>query len=77
MTEGYVLIQTTAGKVPDVLRAVRALSGVKMAHAVTGPYDIIAYIEASDFNTCGHLIMDRLQKINGVWRTLTCPAVET
>lgn len=77
MTEGYVLIQTTAGKVPDVLTEVRRLRGIKMAHAVTGPYDIIAYVEASDFNTAGHLIMDQLQKINGVWRTLTCPAVET
>jgi DNA-binding Lrp family transcriptional regulator len=70
----YVLITTDSGGVMDVLAAIRAIKGVKTAHATIGPYDIIAFVEFSEPDNLTSLIVDKIQKIEGVSRTLTCIA---
>ena len=72
--QAYVLITTDAGKVMDVLAAIKTIEGVKSAHATIGPYDIIAFIEFSDPETLKSLIIDKIQKVPGISRTLTCLA---
>jgi len=44
----YICIESTPGKVSQVVEAVAKLPGVKMAHAVTGSYDVIAFVGAKD-----------------------------
>ncbi|MDI6822464.1 MAG: Lrp/AsnC ligand binding domain-containing protein [Actinomycetota bacterium] len=73
---GYVLIQTYPGKAAEVCRKASNLTGVKMADLITGPFDVIVHVDTTDFSACGHLVMDQIQKIDGVWRTLTCLTVE-
>jgi DNA-binding Lrp family transcriptional regulator len=46
-------------------------SEVKSAVVVTGPYDVIALIEAPDLQALGRVITERIQTIEGVERTLT------
>jgi len=49
---------------------------VTQVDAITGEYDAIAQVEAKDVKGIGALIVDRLQGVSGVVRTITCLAVE-
>ena len=46
-----------------------------MAEDVTGPYDVIARVEASSIDELGRLVVSHVQLIEGITRTLTCPVV--
>lgn len=70
----YILITTDAGKVMDVLAAIKKIKGVKSAHAIIGPYDIIAFVEFGSPDDLTSLIIDKIQKVEGLSRTLTCIA---
>ena len=75
MVEAYVLIQTQVGKSAEVADVARKIPGVGFADAVAGPYDVVVRAEAADLNRLGTLIVDKLQAVVGVTRTLTCPVV--
>lgn len=76
MVKAYVLITAEAGKASAVVKATKKIAGVKSVDGVTGPYDAIAYVEAENFDYMGNLIVSKIQKINGVIRTLTCIVVQ-
>jgi DNA-binding Lrp family transcriptional regulator len=67
----YVFIESTPGKPSQVAEAVAKLPGVQMAHAVTGSYDVIAFVEAKDVNALGELISTRVHRVPGVLKTTT------
>jgi DNA-binding Lrp family transcriptional regulator len=71
----YILIQTEVGKAADVATQVRAVPGVAEADDVTGPYDVIARAEADSIDDLGRLVVSKVQMIDGITRTLTCPVV--
>ncbi len=71
----YVLIQTEVGKAADVANEVRAIDGVVSADDVTGPYDVIARAESGSMDDLGKMVVSRVQMIEGITRTLTCPVV--
>ncbi len=75
MVEAYVLIQTEVGKAAQVADEVRKIQGVESADDVTGPYDVIARVEADDVDQLGKLVVARIQGVEGITRTLTCPVV--
>ncbi|MGO9856557.1 MAG: Lrp/AsnC family transcriptional regulator [Acidimicrobiales bacterium] len=72
----YVLIQTDVGKAAQVARQVGALEGVVVAEGVTGPYDVIAGVEAPTMNDLGRMVVRDIQQIEGITRTITCPVVK-
>jgi DNA-binding Lrp family transcriptional regulator len=72
---GYVLIQTEVGKAAGVARQIAEIPGVVLAEDVTGPYDVIARVEASSIDELGRLVVSQVQMIEGITRTLTCPVV--
>ncbi len=72
MVQAYVLIRILPGKLSDALAHILRTPGVKMAHAVTGPTDIIAFVETESMDTLGRLIVSRFQETTGVTRTTTC-----
>ncbi|MEX1177696.1 MAG: Lrp/AsnC ligand binding domain-containing protein [Nitriliruptor sp.] len=76
MVEAYILIQTELGAAAAVAAATGELPGVVAAHDVTGPYDVIVKVEATDVNELGRLVVSRLQGIEGIIRTLTCTVVD-
>lgn len=76
MVEAYVLIQTEVGKAAQVAMEVDAIDGVKSAQAVTGPYDAVVHAEADDVDALGKLVVAKIQAIEGITRTLTCPVVK-
>ena len=71
----YVLIQTEVGKAAQVSSEVSGIAGVVSAEDVTGPYDVIVRAEASNVDELGKLVVAKVQGIEGITRTLTCPVV--
>lgn len=71
----YILVQTELGKAAEVAAAVAALPGVIAADDVTGPYDVIVRASAADIDELGRMVATRLQAVDGITRTLTCPIV--
>lgn len=76
MVEAYVLIQTEVGKAAQVAMAVEKIEGVQAAQAVTGPYDAVVHAAADDVDSLGKLVVAKIQAIEGITRTLTCPVVK-
>lgn len=73
--EAYILIQTAVNSEP-VARAIRTVEGITSAEDVCGPYDVIARAAASDMDSLGRLVVAKIQAVEGITRTLTCPIVE-
>jgi len=73
--KAYVLIETQVGKTKQVVEAIRKLTGVASVDSVTGPYDIIAIIQADNLNDIGILIVDKVHTTTGISRTVTCLAL--
>jgi DNA-binding Lrp family transcriptional regulator len=73
--EAYVLIQTEVGKAAQVAQEVGSIEGVIASEGVMGPYDVIARAEATDDDSMAKLVVSRVQLIDGITRTLTCPVV--
>ena len=75
MVHAYILIQTEVGKAAAVADEVRSISGVTEAEDVTGPYDVIVRAEARNLAELSKLVVARVQAVDGITRTLTCPVV--
>ena len=75
MVQAYILIQTDVGKAAEVAKAIAQVSGVTLAEDVTGPYDVIARVEASTVDELGKLVIAKIQDVEGITRTLTCTVV--
>ena len=75
VVQAYILIQTEVGQSGEVAREIGQLAGVTMAEDVTGPYDVIARVEAASIDELGHLVVARIQDVKGITRTLTCTVV--
>jgi DNA-binding Lrp family transcriptional regulator len=71
----YVLIQTDVGKAAHVALELGAIAGVLVAEGVTGPYDVIARAEAPSMDDLGRMVVQDMQQIEGITRTITCPVV--
>ncbi|HEY8643213.1 MAG TPA: Lrp/AsnC ligand binding domain-containing protein [Candidatus Dormibacteraeota bacterium] len=74
--KAYVLINASPGRALEVAKKMQGQSGISAADAITGEYDVIAVCEAGDVNAIGQLIVDKIQKIDGVFKTVTCLAVK-
>ena len=75
MVTAYILIQTEVGKAAQVAKDIVEIKGVQLAEDVTGPYDVVARAEARNLDELGKLVVARLQVVDGITRTLTCPVV--
>ena len=71
----YVLIQTEVGRAASVARSVSEVPGVVTAEDVTGPCDVIVRTEAENMDELGRMVVGRIQIIEGITRTVTCPVV--
>lgn len=76
MVEAYVLIQTEVGKAAQVATEIAGIPGVTSSEAVTGPYDAVVHAQSEDVDSLGKLVVARIQAVDGITRTLTCPVVK-
>jgi DNA-binding Lrp family transcriptional regulator len=70
MVETYILVNSVPRMVWEIAEAAVKIDGVKMAHAVTGQFDVIAYAEFANMDTLREII-DKFMSLNGVQRTQT------
>ncbi|WP_298180883.1 Lrp/AsnC ligand binding domain-containing protein [Saccharomonospora sp.] len=75
MVHAYILIQTEVGKAAAVAAEIADIPGVTTSEDVTGPYDVIVRAEAENVDRLGELVVARMQNVDGITRTLTCPVV--
>jgi DNA-binding Lrp family transcriptional regulator len=75
MVQAFVLIQAGVGMATRVGQAVTAIQGVRSTDIVTGPYDVVARVEAASIDALGRLVVSKIQAVEGIARTLTCPVV--
>ena len=72
----FVLIETKGGTTRTVAAACQALdlpqATLTQVSIVTGPYSIIARVEAEDISALGTLLTETLHSISGVQHTITC-----
>jgi DNA-binding Lrp family transcriptional regulator len=75
MVEAFLLIQCDMGTGATVTEGVRKVPGVVLVHYVTGPYDLVARVEAEDLGMLSKLV-DEVQTVPGITRTMTCPILK-
>ena len=68
--EAYILVNSVPKMVWEIAEAALKIQGVKMAHAVTGQFDVIAYAEFANMDALREII-DKFMSLNGVQRTQT------
>ena len=74
MAVGFVLISTAPAKEHEVYNELLKVKEVVELYPLFGEYDLIAKIEASDFNLLGQVVVDKVRSQPGVidTKTLTC-----
>ncbi|MET7681667.1 Lrp/AsnC ligand binding domain-containing protein [Streptomyces sp. NPDC005423] len=75
MVQAYILIQTEVGKASTVAETISKIFGVIQAEDVTGPYDVIVRAQADTVDDLGRMVVAKVQQVDGITRTLTCPVV--
>jgi len=72
----YIFIECEHGKSIEAANKISKIAGVREAHTVTGPYDIIVCVNASNFKVLGDVVIKKIQGVSGVKKTLTNVIVE-
>lgn len=68
----YVLMNLATSDLTSTMKQLNSISEVKNADAVIGPYDCIAAIEADNMEILGEVVVEKILKVDGVAKTLTC-----
>ena len=71
----YILVETEMGKTRPVARTLLLDKNVLYADIVTGPFDVVVVLEASDLREVGEIVFSGIHAIPGIIRTTTCLAV--
>ena len=68
---GFVFIDVTGNHTKSAYKTLTRLQGVKSLYAVTGPFDLIAYIEADTIEELNDLVLSRIRSVDGITKTST------
>lgn len=71
MAVGFVLIGVEPKKERDVYNALIKIDGVVEIYPLFGEYDLIAKVEAADYNQIGELVVSKVRAVPGVKTTRT------
>jgi DNA-binding Lrp family transcriptional regulator len=77
MLTAIVLIDTDAGRIPEVAQAISDIPGISEVYSVTGDVDLIAVARVRAHEELADVIADRVSKVEGVVRTQTYIAFRT
>lgn len=72
--KAYIFINSDPGTLWEITEAALKIKGVKMAHAVTGQFDVVAYGEFANMEALREII-DKFQSLKGVQRTQTAVSI--
>jgi DNA-binding Lrp family transcriptional regulator len=71
MVSAYVLVSVEPGSNQAVVAALRAVEGVKQAHACWGQPDIFAFVEVADDRALVDAVLTTIQGVPGIRTTET------
>lgn len=74
--KAYILINTKMGKTSEVARTLQDIPEVKRLDVIMGPYDIIVEVETEGHETLSQVVMHKIQTIDAINHTMTCPVVK-
>jgi DNA-binding Lrp family transcriptional regulator len=61
----------------EVAQEIAHLTEVQEVHIITGDWDLLIKVRAESVNAIGNFVIDKLRRINGLQKTLTCMVFET
>ena len=70
-----MLIESSVGKTKEIAIALMGMDQVARVDAVTGPYDIIAVVEADTLEGVGEAVTTQIHSVPGIVRTVSCLSV--
>ncbi len=73
--QAYVLISVQVGHARQVHQELSKIEEIKHLDAVSGPFDMIAFLESFDTLAIGKLVIDRIQSVEGIADTITCHVI--
>jgi DNA-binding Lrp family transcriptional regulator len=76
MATGFVLISTAPAKEHDVYSELLKVKEIVELHPLFGEYDLIAKVEAEDFNALGQVVVDKIRAVKGVIDTKTLTGIK-
>jgi DNA-binding Lrp family transcriptional regulator len=71
MAIGFILINVAPAHEHDVYNKLSKIPQITELHPLFGEYDLIAKIEADDFEELGTIIVNKIRSITGVLDTKT------
>jgi len=72
--EAYIFINSDPRILWQITEALLKIEGIKMSHAVTGQFDVVAYAEFANMDMFRKII-DKVRSLEGVQRTQTAVAI--
>lgn len=73
----FVNIFVEASLIDDVIGALSKIDAVEELYEVTGEFDIVSLVSASDIESFRDVLKNRIMKINGVKSTVTSIVLST
>ena len=67
----FVLIDVTGNHTKSAYKTLTRIQGVKSLHAVTGPFDLIAQVEAETIEELNDIVLSRIRSVDGITKTST------
>ena len=71
MIKAFIHVRVGSGKLDDIAKALKKFKEVKAVYAITGDYDLLAWVEASDFAEIMRLVKTHILTMEFVERTST------
>ena len=71
MAIGFVLIHVSTSRESEVFNKLSKLPEVIELHSLFGEYDLIAKIEAKDYESIGEIVIHKIRTIDGILYTST------
>ena len=71
MAIGFVLISVAPAREHDVYAKLSKVPEIVELHPLFGEYDLLAKIEADDFDNLGAIVVNKIRSIEGVRFTTT------
>jgi DNA-binding Lrp family transcriptional regulator len=75
--KAFILIETSVGNARRVAELMKGFPEIEAVDVVTGPFDVIAVVNADDMGAVADLVTGKIHSAGGVTRTTTCVAVGT
>lgn len=74
--KAFVLVKVEPGKIKEVSEAISGMRNVKEVHCLTGPDDLIVFMEAEDARQVSEVILGDMHGVEGIKGTDTRLVVE-